>query len=348
MDALPRGSEIYAKTQEGTNALSLPRSALSFSARQLLILIDGRRSVADLSSIFDMRSLERSLTELREHGYIEAVRRAPAPELKVPEPAPLEAAAPLTREAPAAGPRRNRLAIVVGLLLGVTAAVWVLLLRTVGTTGSGPAVIEPQAARPAAAEPAGPAATAPPAAAPVQAAPTPASHAVAQASRPKPTPSYTAADEATEALRRQNATLPAAGAAPGAAPAPAPAAPTSGGAPAAASASAPLAIAAPGAPAPTSVSVPTPDGAGTATLHVRTQVTPQMPQKAKDLGIDSGKVVVVLHVDPKGSVERVELVSATPPEVYDAAMEQAFQKWTFDPLGIPGRMTVEVEIRPQN
>lgn len=81
-------------------------------------------------------------------------------------------------------------------------------------------------------------------------------------------------------------------------------------------------------------------------LHIRNQVMPELPEVAKAMGIASGKVVVVLHVNPKGLVERVEPVSATPPEIYDAAMEAAFAQWTFDPLGIPGRMTVEVEVKP--
>jgi protein TonB len=82
-------------------------------------------------------------------------------------------------------------------------------------------------------------------------------------------------------------------------------------------------------------------------MHVRTQVMPQLPQLAKALGIEKGHVVVVLHVDPRGTVERVELVEATPPQVYDQAMEQAFRQWTFDPLGVPGRMKIEIEVKPQ-
>jgi protein TonB len=82
------------------------------------------------------------------------------------------------------------------------------------------------------------------------------------------------------------------------------------------------------------------------TLKVRSQVMPQLPKLAMDLGIASGHVVVVLKVSPEGTVERVELVSASPPQVYDTAMEHAFQQWTFEPLGIPGRMTVEIEVRP--
>jgi TonB family protein len=82
-------------------------------------------------------------------------------------------------------------------------------------------------------------------------------------------------------------------------------------------------------------------------LHVREQFMPEIPKQAKELGIDTGSVVVVLHVNPKGTVDSVELVSATPPQVYDEDMRQVFEKWTFDPPGRPGRMTIEVQIRPQ-
>jgi TonB family protein len=81
-------------------------------------------------------------------------------------------------------------------------------------------------------------------------------------------------------------------------------------------------------------------------LHVRTQVAPQLPKSARDKGVKSGHVAVVLHVDPQGKVQRVELVEAKPPEAYDAAMEQAFSQWTFDPPGVWGRMSVDIDIVP--
>jgi TonB family protein len=85
---------------------------------------------------------------------------------------------------------------------------------------------------------------------------------------------------------------------------------------------------------------------GAIPLHVRTQVAPQLPQKARDQGVKSGHVTVVLRVDPEGRVQRVELVDAKPPETYDTAMEQAFSQWTFDPPGVWGRMTVDIDIVP--
>ena len=92
----------------------------------------------------------------------------------------------------------------------------------------------------------------------------------------------------------------------------------------------------------------TPPGASPASgmLHVLAQYTPEIPKAVRDRGITSGHVSVVLHVGPQGGVERVELISATPPDVYDQDMAQVFGKWRFEPLGIPGRMTVDVNIRP--
>jgi TonB family protein len=138
------------------------------------------------------------------------------------------------------------------------------------------------------------------------------------------------------------ALAPAATAPAGSAAAPAAAEPVAPPAPEAPASAAPVAAAPrPATPAPAAVRAPTGP-----TLHVRNQVMPELPQIAKALGISTGHVVVVLHVDPQGTVERVERVSVTPPEIYDDAMEQAFSRWTFDPLGIPGRMTVEVEVKP--
>jgi len=108
------------------------------------------------------------------------------------------------------------------------------------------------------------------------------------------------------------------------------------------------------APAPHANVAPSPDAAPAAAaapaapaapgLRVRSQVQPQLPQQARDLGISSGRVVVVLHVNPGGTVDSVELVSATPPQVFDESMRHAFEDWTFDPPGVPGRMTVEIVV----
>ena len=81
-------------------------------------------------------------------------------------------------------------------------------------------------------------------------------------------------------------------------------------------------------------------------MHVRTQVAPEIPQAVRNRGITSGHVAVVLHVRPDGLVERVELLGASPQDVYDQAMMEAFAQWTFDPPGIPGRMTIDVDLRP--
>jgi protein TonB len=77
---------------------------------------------------------------------------------------------------------------------------------------------------------------------------------------------------------------------------------------------------------------------------VRYQVMPKLPSRAQELGIKSGHAVVLLHVTAQGAVELVELVSATPPQIYDDEMKEAFEQWTFEPPGVPGRMTVEVDL----
>jgi protein TonB len=81
-------------------------------------------------------------------------------------------------------------------------------------------------------------------------------------------------------------------------------------------------------------------------LRILHQEMLELPQAAKDLGIGTGHVEVLLHVNAQGTVEQVELIHADPPQVYDQAMAQAFGRWTFEPPGVPGRMTVEVEVTP--
>jgi len=359
MDASTRFYNVYGKTKSGASALSSTRGALSSSARQLLILIDGQRSVGDLTSIFGGEALDRSLALLESEGYVEIVRHFPETE---DNPA-MDGGALTVEEAPAeptnAAPRRrSTVPVVLAGLIAIMGIIW-LFAHEVGVTQS-PKVPAAPLAAPAASMP-GPPRRAPADADEVIAAPKPtapeamplpvsaepkrspvrAKQGLASDSKPIPAPE-----------QRAGESPPAADAAPATSrPAPANANPALGtlAVPAAATAAQPPSaqsgnVAAPPAVAnerPASAPVPAP----TPVLHVRDQVTPQIPKLAKALGINSGHVVVVLHVTAKGTVERVELVSATPPEVYDQDMEQVFGKWTFDP-GQPGRMTVEVDLRP--
>ncbi len=353
MDASTRFYNVYGKTKSGASALSSTRGALSSSARQLLILIDGQRSLGDLTSIFGGEALDRSLALLETEGYVEIVRHFPETE---DSPA-VDGGALTVEEAPAeptnAAPRRrSTVPVVLAGLIAIMGIIW-LFAHEVGVTQS------PKVSTAPAASMSGPPRPAPADADEVIAAPKP--------SPPEPMPLPVSAEPKRSPVRakqglasdskpipapeqRAGESPPATEAAPATSrPAPANANPAPGtlAVPAAATAAQPPSAQSGNVAAPPAVANerPAPVPAPTPVLHVRDQVTPQIPKLAKALGINSGHVVVVLHVTAKGTVERVELVSATPPEVYDQDMEQVFGKWTFDP-GQPGRMTVEVDLRP--
>jgi TonB family protein len=357
MDASTRFYNVYGKTNSGASALSSTRGALSSSARQLLILIDGQRSVGDLTSIFGGEALDRSLALLESEGYVEIVRHFPETE---DSPA-VDGGAFALEQAPSeptnAAPRRSStVPVVLAGLIAIMGIIW-LFAHEVGVTQS-PKVSAAPLAAPAASMP-GPPRPAPADADEVIAAPkltAPEPMPLPVSAEPKRSPVHAKQDPASDSKpipaleQRAGESPPARDAAPATSrPAPANANPAPGtlAVPAAATAAQPPSAQSGNVAAPPAVANerPAPAPAPTPVLHVRDQVTPQIPKLAKALGINSGHVVVVLHVTAKGTVERVELVSATPPEVYDQDMEQVFGKWTFDP-GQPGRMTVEVDLRP--
>jgi len=311
MDASRRSSHVYGKTQAGKNALHAARGALSSATRQLLILIDGRRTLEDLSGILGDESLERSLDELEVLGYVEIVRHFPDDDGEIPieaaPPLPLKVSAEATHAAPL---QRSAMLILFVVLAAIIGIAWLLLRGIIESTS--PHVV----ARPLVAPAPVPGAADETSAAPAVKAP---EHAPAPSSDVRPRTPASAADRAPTASR----------------PEPKPAAAPQAARPR------PDAVAAPPPPEPLPALASPPP-----VLHVRSQATPQIPKQAKDLGIKSGHVVVTLLVKPDGTVDRVELVSATPPQMYDAEMQQTFEKWTFDPTAGGGRMTVQVDIVP--
>jgi TonB family protein len=442
MDASRRSLHVYGKTQAGTLALTAMRGAMSTSMRQLLILVDGKRSIGDLGKIFAEDTLAASLAQLESQGYIECLKHFPEePEAPAAAPEPLPPPDPVEppRAAAPAAPAARAVARVEPKFDAY---------ETPPPAPSAPPppapAPSPRAAQAATQEP--PAAAAPseapeslakrlygPAAkrsgaAPDLASPPPRPPPDTAAPRTRPpgdthatrtrqagdtqerrtqqrggdtlaprtrlpgetlSPRTRAPDDDADSRearsarasgrprRRSNVAIVVAGtciiAAYGGyqfavrqavadgttAPVPPPAAPVSTAAPAphppaaastGAGKGAVQKAAATGAEAslpPPAPARPAPESAGgIVNLHVRNQVMPQLPQLAKALGIESGHVVVVLHVNPQGTVERVELVSATPPQVYDQAMQDAFSQWTFDPPGVTGRMTVDVTVKP--
>jgi len=82
-------------------------------------------------------------------------------------------------------------------------------------------------------------------------------------------------------------------------------------------------------------------------LQVRSRVLPGISKRALQNGIYAGHAVVRLHINSSGTVERVELVSATPPEVYGPDVQHALEQWTFEPPSNPAQFTLELDFREQ-
>jgi TonB family protein len=431
---------IYGKTELGAAALNAARGALSTSARQLLILVDGQRSVQELEGIFGAEALDRLLPQLEAQGYVHFLRHAAsAPPAARPAP---PAAPPARRPAPAAPagaaqpPPRNRLAVFL-LALGVlalSAALWWLFgpahlpgatgadrvadsdARAPGTLGAPaaadppataapPAVPVPPGASPTAPSvdrnavrsrdrnrsdvrdepraPAGPAARSTAASTPAQTAhpgtPASAPAAAPTATAPaavspravaEPAPPTAGAPPATPATpgggvslsvgtpvaapaSATSGTTPgtASGAASSAASGAASSAPSAAaGAPAPpASASTPAAGAPAGTPAPLAAGAPPAvarPAAAAPVLHPRERPLPVLSRTARRAGVDSGELVVHLHVTARGTVEAVEVVRANPRQVYDPTIEQTLKKWTYDPPGVPVETNVEFVFKP--
>jgi TonB family protein len=354
MDASTRSYHVYGKTPAGVEVLATARGTLPSSARQLLILIDGNRTAGDLSQIFGPEPFNRSLEVLEARGYVQIVRRfpdaeplienarAPAPKTQAVPAAPAArapaapapqspATAPKTQaapSAPAAGvsaaaapqthvPARRRVPAPLVLLAALAALAGPLAYQRASLTQV-LALLAPLAET--LAPTSAPVSEPPGAQDPAQPAPKPAARAPSRAGLPAARAAAAPSTEATASAPRASELrlAPATAAAADARPAPA--------TPAGVDAHAPA------APAPTRE------------LHVRYQVMPKLPSRAQELGIKSGHAVVLLHVTAQGAVELVELVSATPPQIYDDEMKEAFEQWTFEPPGVPGRMTVEVDL----
>jgi TonB family protein len=381
MDASTRSFHVYGKTASGAGALKGARDAVSTAARRLLILVDGQRTMDELTGMLGRETVDQSMAELESLGHVELLRHFPdagdgLPEFDVAllDAEPVAQFDPLLPAEP--------LLLVPDPVMPVVAQGSALPLPQAVASPVPPAA-GPPPARPIERRDAQPAAklVVQPAAQAVaqhfaqqtaqrtaqSTAQSAAQFAALSAARPKVkavvwrsnrvAPPWVIALLAIAGViafgvwlsaREFAATVaPSAPAAAVSAVAPAPSV-----TPAAAALPEPrgnLALpASPGstatgaaATAPAAALVP----ASTRSLHVRNQFTPEIPKAVRDRGITSGHVAVVLHVDPQGNVERVELVSASPPDAYDKDMERVFGNWTFDPLGIPGRMTVDVDIR---
>jgi len=74
---------VFTKTEKGVDEIQQRQGGLAARERQLLIMIDGNRPLADLESRFGaVMDVPRTLVNLAEHGYIRLANGQP---LKVPE-----------------------------------------------------------------------------------------------------------------------------------------------------------------------------------------------------------------------------------------------------------------------
>ena len=75
------------------------------------------------------------------------------------------------------------------------------------------------------------------------------------------------------------------------------------------------------------------------------------PDYPESVAATRGHLVLELFISEQGVVDRVDIVSATPPGVFDDSARSAFLKARFEPgrrLGLPikSRMKIEVDFRP--
>ena len=71
-------------------------------------------------------------------------------------------------------------------------------------------------------------------------------------------------------------------------------------------------------------------------------VEPEYPEAAAHRSL-SGKVVIRLYIDEKGSVERVETLRADPPGYFERSAERAFRAARFTP-GMKGGRAVKTQM----
>lgn len=80
---------------------------------------------------------------------------------------------------------------------------------------------------------------------------------------------------------------------------------------------------------------------------IKTHTEPEYPESAVQ-GALSGKVVIRLYIDESGTVERITVLRADPPGIFERSAERAFAQARFTPgmkdgRPVPVQMTLEVE-----
>jgi TonB family protein len=73
---------------------------------------------------------------------------------------------------------------------------------------------------------------------------------------------------------------------------------------------------------------------------------PQIPAQALRSGIVEGHARARLWVTPEGKVDQVDIIEATPPRVLDDEVRRVLSLWTYDPPGRPTDDVVELTLKP--
>ncbi len=77
--AAPPRDAVYAKTPQGSDEIATRRHGLGMRVRQLLILVDGRRNVADLAKLVPPPDLDVHLSTLEGQGFVARVEPVAGP-----------------------------------------------------------------------------------------------------------------------------------------------------------------------------------------------------------------------------------------------------------------------------
>jgi hypothetical protein len=91
----PEPSAVFAKTEAGLDEIQSRQLGLPPLVRRLLVLVDGRRTVAELAAFAGGKDAGELLQELLRHRCIAQVRAAPAPAPRPPAPAAPASSDPL-------------------------------------------------------------------------------------------------------------------------------------------------------------------------------------------------------------------------------------------------------------
>src|SRR3974390_315715 len=140
MDASDRSGHVYGKTESGKSALHQARNTLSSAARQLLILINGQRTLGELWGILGAETVERALEQLEVQGYVEVLRHFPDAEFALTQlldPLALDIPIPVPVQKPRAAPHHRSVLpfVVLGLVVAAIGAGCLLLLKALVSTG---------------------------------------------------------------------------------------------------------------------------------------------------------------------------------------------------------------------